>query len=250
MRRMPALQPPTSSLALLALVAATLTACPKNESFDSAPEDDQTTSTAGTTGTPGTTTGITTGEPTTSSTGTTTETATDGSSGGTTEDPGALCPDHATTDACCCFEAFMNTASTVNTVCGTESLCAPAEFECSDIDQTCIAVDEKVVNCVLAALADATMVGSVSIRYDIDNGYGQRKIDVYFQGDKTAYVADKEELDASGYFKPTGRHTLQDAAYFQTCLDSGDVQAKADCLKTVVTGTISEVCIDEFNYET
>ena len=244
MRRMPALHS-ASPLALLAL-AATLAACPSNENFDSAPEGDTTTSGAGTT-----TTAASTGEPTTSSAGTTTtETTTDGSSSSTTGEPAGLCPDHATTDACCCFEAFMNLSSTVNTVCGTQSLCAPAEFECSDIDQTCAAVDEKTVNCVLAALADGTMIGSVSIRYDIDNGYGQRKIDVYFQGDKTAYVADKDELDLSGYFKPTGRHTLQDASYFQTCLDSGDAQAKADCLKTVVVGPASEVCIDEFNYET
>lgn len=244
MRRMPALHPSASPLALLAL-AATLAACPSNENFDSAPEGDTTTS-----GAAGTT-GGTTGEPTTSSAGTTTtESTTDGSSSGTTGEPAGLCPDHTTTDACCCFEAFMNLSSTVNTVCDTQSLCAPAEFECSDINQTCAPVDEKVVNCVLAALADGTMIGSVSIRYDIDNGYGQRKIDVYFQGDKTAYVADKDELDLSGYFKPTGRHTLQDASYFQTCLDSGDAQAKADCLKTVVVGPASEVCIDEFNYET
>jgi len=44
--------------------------------------------------------------------------------------------------------------------------------------------------------------------------------------------------------------TLQDASYFQTCLDSGDAQAKADCLETIVVDPAIEVCIDEFNYET
>lgn len=32
--------------------------------------------------------------------------------------------------------------------------------------------------------------------------------------------------------------------------DSGDAQAKADCLENIVVGPASEVCIDEFNYQT
>lgn len=167
-----------------------------------------------------------------------------------TGEPSALCPEHTAADACCCFEAHVNLSSSVDNVCGTTSLCPAAEFECNDIDQTCATTDEAAVNCMLDALAVGTMVGSLTVHYDVDDGYGQRKIDLYLQGDRTAYVADKEELDISGWFKPTGLYTLREATYFDTCRAAVDLQVKADCLKDLVAGAASEICIDAFEYET
>lgn len=240
--------------ATLLLIAAATLACPSNETFDSL-GDTPATTTATTTGASDPATGSST-EPTSSSSSTasTTDasTSTDGTteaSTGTTGEPSNLCPEHATTDACCCFEAHMNIAASVSTVCGNESLCAPAEFACSELDQTCTAVDVKTIDCVLQTLIDDKMVGSLTVAYDIDSGYGSRKIDLYLQGDGSAYVVDKEELDVSGVLKATGRHVLRETAYFEACL-AGDVQAKADCLENVLGDKASEVCTEEFNYET
>ncbi|WAS92506.1 hypothetical protein [Nannocystis punicea] len=214
-------------LAPLALLAVTLPACPGT---------DKTTAGESATDTSTTGPGASTTEPTSSTTD--------------TGEPGALCPEHTAADACCCFEAHMNISSTVENVCGTTSLCPAVEFECSEIDETCTTADEDAVNCMLDALAAGTMIGSLSVHYDIDSNYGQRKLDLYLQGDRTAYVADKEELDVSGHFAPTGRYELREAAYFDTCRAAADIQAKADCLEDLVTGEASEVCIDAFEYET
>ena len=211
------------------LLTVTLTACPGTDK-----------TTAGDTATDASTTG------TTGTTGPTTGPSTDSDTG----EPGALCPDHTAADACCCFEAHVNLSSTVENVCGTTSLCPAVEFECSEVDETCTAADEAAVDCVLAALSAGTMVGSLSIHWVIDNYYGQRKIDVYLQGDRTAYVAHKEELDLSGYFEPVGLYDLREAAHFDACRAEADLQAKAECLKTVVEGEASEVCIESFVYET
>lgn len=213
------------------LLALTLTACPGTDKTTAG----DTATDASTTGTTGPTTG-----PSTEPASTDTDTG----------EPSALCPDHTAADACCCFEAHVNLSSTVENVCGTTSLCPAVEFECSEIDETCTTADEAAVDCVLAALAAGTMVGSLTIHYDIDSNYGQRKIDVYLQGDRTAYVAHKEELDASGYFEPVGRYDLREAAHFNACRAETDLQAKAECLKTVVDGEASEVCIESFVYET
>lgn len=214
------------------LLALTLTACPGSDKTTAG----DTTTDASTTGTTGPTTG--TSEPTSTSTDT------------TTGEPNALCPDHTAADACCCFEAHVSTSSTVENVCGTTGLCPAAEFECSEIDETCTAADEAAVDCVLDALSAGTMVGSLTIHYVIDDFYGQRKIDLYLQGDRTAYVADKEELDVSGFFEPTGLYDLREAAYFDACRAEADLQAKADCLEDIVEGEASEVCIESFHYET
>jgi len=220
---------PLARLDLLsvALLAVHLTACPST---------DKTTASESTTDSSTTGTSAPTTEPTSSSTD--------------TGEPGALCPEHTAADACCCFEAHVSLSSSVENVCGTTSLCPAVEFECSDIDQTCTTADEDAVNCMLDALADGTMIGALTVHYDIDNNYGQRKIDLYLQGDRTAYVADKQELDASGYFTPIGLYNLREAAHFDTCRAAMDVQAKADCLEDIVAGEASEVCIESFDYET
>ncbi|MCY1012719.1 hypothetical protein OV079_45740 [Nannocystis pusilla] len=230
----------TLDLTATTLLAVTLTACPGTDKTTAgdATSDASTTGTTGpTTGTTGPTTGPSTEPPST-------DTDTD------TGEPSALCPEHTAADACCCFEAHVNLSSTVENVCGTTSLCPAVEFECSEIDETCTAADEAAVDCVLAALSAGTMIGALTIHWDIDNGYGQRKIDVYLQGDRTAYVAHKEELDASGFFEPVGLYDLREAAHFDACRAEADLQAKADCLETVVEGEASEVCIESFAYET
>jgi len=261
------LHPFTARLALLALVAA-LNACPAQEPGDSGPgttsgtgtgatgTTDSTGNSGGTTSEPttgpttGTTTGPTSAAPTTAASTTdvsTTDASTTDVSGSTTDEPPpALCPDHTATDACCCFEEFANG---VGKVCGTQSLCPEAVFDCSEIDATCTTKDEAPIDCVLTALADGTMVGALQVQYYIDGGYGQRRIELFLQGDGTAYAIEKQELDLSGYFRPTGRYILQAQEYFTTCLASDDVQAKSNCLEDI-TGALSEVCFDGFNYNT
>jgi len=240
-----------SAACMLLLSAATL-ACPSNESFESIGDTPATTTATtaasdpvtGSSGAPDT-------EPTSSSTGTASTTDVDtttDTSTGTTGEPSNLCPDHATTDACCCFEAQMGFGGGVSNVCGTKILCATAEFECDQMDDTCMAVDEAAVDCVLEALRDGTKVGSLKVDYNINEGYGRRKLEFHLQGDGSAYVIDADELDAGGVSKPTGRHLLREAAYFEECL-MGDVQAKADCLENVLGGKASEVCTEEFDYE-
>lgn len=218
-----------------ALLTIQLMACPGSDKT-TAGDSTADSSTTGTSGPTSSSTSEPTSEPTSSSTD--------------KDEPGALCPDHAAADACCCFEAHVNLSSSVENVCGTTSLCPAVEFECSEIEETCTAADEAAVDCVLDALADGTAVGALTVHYVIDNYYGQRKIDLYLQGDRTAYVADKEELDASGYFKPIGLYDLREAAHFDTCRAAMDVQAKADCLEELVAGEASEVCIESFGYET
>ena len=249
------------SAACLLLLSAVTLACPSNESFESL-GDTPATTTATTGGSePATSsTGAPDTEPTSSSTGTastTTDTSTtadtsttdvdttDGTTG-TTGEPSNLCPDHTATDACCCFETHMDFS--VSNVCGTESLCALAQFECNQGDNTCTAVDEAVVDCVLEALRDGTMTGELKVDYNIDQGFGRRKIDLYLQGDGTAFVVDALEEDLSGVARPTGRHALREPAYFEECL-MGDAQAKADCLENVLGDKASEVCTEEYQYD-
>ncbi|HEY0136210.1 MAG TPA: hypothetical protein VGB85_19130 [Nannocystis sp.] len=250
---------PRSAACLLLLSAATL-ACPSNESFESL-GDTPATTTATTGGSdPATSsTGAPDTEPTSSSTGGTSttdssttdtsttdvDTTTDGTTG-TTGEPSNLCPDHMATDACCCFETHMGFS--VSNVCGTESLCALAQFECNQNDDTCTAVDEVVVDCVLEALRDGTMAGELKVDYNIDQGFGRRKIDLYLQGDGSAYVVDANEEDLSGVSRATGRHLLREPAYFEDCL-MGDAQIKADCLENVLGGKATEVCTDEYQYD-
>ncbi len=218
-------------LPVFMLLTAALTGCPSNESTT---VDEPTTQPAT----------ASTSTPTSSSGEPDTDTDTD------TDEPIALCPEHTAADACCCFEAHVNLSSSVENVCPTEVLCPPAEFECAELDPTCITADEVPVNCVLDALVAADKVGMLTVHYVGGGPGGQRKIDLYMQPGRTAFVADKTELDASGYFKPLGLYTLRDAAFFEACRAETDVQAKADCLQDLVVGEASEVCIDGFNYET
>ncbi len=209
---------PRFDLCVLMALAAALGGCPSNKDI---PDDETTTASTSSTGEP--TGGVTTGEP-----------------------PAQSCPEHASADACCCFEPVLageeGVPVSVNNVCTSVALCELVELECVN---GCIAKNEAALDCSLAALAAGTMVGMLAVRTGIE--MGRETLELHLQGDGTAYVISRAEQD-NGYFEDTGRYMLQAAADFMAC-SAGDVEARAQCLRDAVVGAPSEVCVANFTYE-
>ncbi|MBA3550466.1 MAG: hypothetical protein H0T76_28660 [Nannocystis sp.] len=188
-----------------------------------------------------------TGASTAASTAASTET------GEPTEGSAVACPDHASVDACCCFELIGTPPVGVSTVCAAEQapLCPKVKFECdpSGLDTPeypCVsAEDEAAVDCALKALA-GVKPGSLHIEYIGNNNYWYRNVKYALQGDGTTYLVHSLAVDASEVFDPTGRFTLKAPAYFTDCL-AQDIGARGDCLRSGVMGAASEVCLDEFD---
>lgn len=170
-------------------------------------------------------------------------TTTDASS--TTTEPAQTCPDHANTDACCCFEAHSDY---VANVCGTTELCATVGFDCDMDEAACVAGDLEAIDCALKALAGPE-VGLVQVQLDYGQGWGKQRIELYLQGDGTAYVLEDRLIDVGGTVSPTGRYDLKEPSFFTDCLAASSFDAKAMCFKEATTGPSEASCVDGFDYE-
>ena len=99
------------------------------------------------------------------------------------------CPDHVTTDACCCFEenrddrllGFHGTRS----VCGAPPLCPPIELDCQDYpcpDDKLTTTDAVNLDCVLKALAQGD---AGRVEWQINFGLGIEVVQYDLVGDAT-----------------------------------------------------------------
>lgn len=162
------------------------------------------------------------------------------------------CPDHASVDACCCFELIGDPPQAVSTVCAAEAppLCPKVSFVCDpdgldDTEAPCVSADdEAAVDCALQALAD-NKPGTLHIEYIGNNNFWYRNVQYALQGDGTTYLIHALALDLSEQFDATGRFMLKPPAFFSDCL-AQDIGARGECLRTGVMGDASEVCLPEF----
>ncbi|MBK9757359.1 MAG: hypothetical protein IPO88_28435 [Nannocystis sp.] len=221
-------------------------ACPATK--DGTTEDPTDTSTATTTATSGATSGATTGA-TTGPAPTTDAPTTDAPTTGNTTGPGGeLCPEHPTTDACCCFET--DSGYTAN-VCPATALCGHIVVTCSDEPLPSCPVElltttsDTAIDCALQALIDGK-VGRIewTVEDGLLPGFTGHEVVLMPVGDGTAFRSGYYYQDLGADVEAVQHSPLQTKAYFMDCLAKPSAAERFVCLRTPQTAESLEVCIE------
>lgn len=246
------LSSPSRSLLLCVALSVAVSACGEDKggadttgATTTAATSDATTAPTTTAPTHDATTAPTTTDATTDAPGDTTSTS--GSSTDTGDPPAPLCPEHAAVDACCCFEATpADEPQEVDVVCPSDELCPAVEFECDDVDLFCTSNTEVALQCTLEALAAGKDIGKLLVHYDIGQGYGDTRIELYLQNDRTVYMVREDILDLGDSYSTTGRYDLKPSSYYQDCAALPSVDEQAKCLMEPIEAQVTEECIQAF----
>ncbi len=165
------------------------------------------------------------------------------------------CPDHPTTDACCCFfditDQGMSPFGTVST-CGAPALCPPMVLTCSNFAAGCdskdLTVEDKAaIDCSLQALANG-QIGRLSWQITGDFGFSNEHVELDLVGDSTVFRQGGYLIDVCYEIYPVQRLPLPAAGYFSDCLATLDWQDRFDCIRQALTCTPIDTCSEGYSY--